>query len=142
CNESYELFSCQNTDFKKCMECGEDYCVSCFAKFHQKGAMKLHRMIPIQVLILDQENIVGDAPVSNANEQNQSLLLNGKFDEDASAKSFQEVLMEWRNGKETNDAQADLLSSKKPIQIIFSENSLSYMEKLLLKKHRRYEKQL
>ncbi|KAL0973460.1 hypothetical protein UPYG_G00203930 [Umbra pygmaea] len=34
-----------------CAECGEDYCVSCFAKFHQKGALKLHRMIPIQAEI-------------------------------------------------------------------------------------------
>ncbi|KAG2463349.1 WDR49 protein, partial [Polypterus senegalus] len=43
---------CGQCEIKKaglrCMECGEDYCVSCFAKFHQKGAMKLHRMIPIQ----------------------------------------------------------------------------------------------
>ncbi|XP_051252805.1 uncharacterized protein zbbx isoform X3 [Dicentrarchus labrax] len=31
-----------------CAECTEDYCVGCFAKFHQKGALKLHRMIPIQ----------------------------------------------------------------------------------------------
>ncbi|XP_066540586.1 uncharacterized protein zbbx [Hoplias malabaricus] len=31
-----------------CAECGEDYCVGCFAKFHQKGALKHHRMIPIQ----------------------------------------------------------------------------------------------
>ncbi|TKS81211.1 Zinc finger B-box domain-containing protein 1 [Collichthys lucidus] len=33
---------------KRCAECTEDYCVGCFAKFHQKGALKLHRMIPIQ----------------------------------------------------------------------------------------------
>nr|XP_046244595.1 zinc finger B-box domain-containing protein 1 isoform X2 [Scatophagus argus] len=31
-----------------CAECSEDYCIGCFAKFHQKGALKLHRMIPIQ----------------------------------------------------------------------------------------------
>ncbi|XP_030192899.1 protein PRRC2A isoform X2 [Gadus morhua] len=31
-----------------CPECGEDYCVGCFTKFHQKGALKLHRMVPIQ----------------------------------------------------------------------------------------------
>uniref|UniRef100_A0A4W5M0E3 B box-type domain-containing protein n=1 Tax=Hucho hucho TaxID=62062 RepID=A0A4W5M0E3_9TELE len=34
-----------------CAECGEDYCVGCFARFHQKGALKLHRMIPIQTEI-------------------------------------------------------------------------------------------
>ncbi|KAF7668945.1 hypothetical protein LDENG_00267480 [Lucifuga dentata] len=32
----------------KCAECAENYCIGCFAKFHQKGALKLHRMIPIQ----------------------------------------------------------------------------------------------
>ncbi|XP_059186406.1 uncharacterized protein zbbx [Centropristis striata] len=31
-----------------CAECTEDYCIGCFTKFHQKGALKLHRMIPIQ----------------------------------------------------------------------------------------------
>ncbi|XP_078058774.1 zinc finger B-box domain-containing protein 1 [Mustelus asterias] len=31
-----------------CVECGEDYCSSCFAKFHQKGALKLHRFFPFQ----------------------------------------------------------------------------------------------
>lgn len=32
-----------------CTECTENYCVGCFAKFHQKGALKLHNMIPIKV---------------------------------------------------------------------------------------------
>ncbi|XP_023153267.2 uncharacterized protein zbbx [Amphiprion ocellaris] len=31
-----------------CAECTENYCIGCFARFHQKGALKLHRMIPIQ----------------------------------------------------------------------------------------------
>ncbi|XP_008283748.1 zinc finger B-box domain-containing protein 1 [Stegastes partitus] len=31
-----------------CAECTENYCIGCFAKFHQKGALKLHSMIPIQ----------------------------------------------------------------------------------------------
>ncbi|GLD70732.1 zinc finger B-box domain-containing protein 1 isoform X3 [Lates japonicus] len=31
-----------------CAECSENYCISCFSSFHQKGALKLHRMIPIQ----------------------------------------------------------------------------------------------
>ncbi|XP_063060640.1 histone-lysine N-methyltransferase SETD1B-like [Engraulis encrasicolus] len=34
-----------------CPECGEDYCIGCFAKFHQKGALKLHRMIPMQAAV-------------------------------------------------------------------------------------------
>ncbi|XP_026107633.1 zinc finger B-box domain-containing protein 1-like [Carassius auratus] len=32
-----------------CAECGEDYCVGCFVRFHQKGALKRHRMVPVQV---------------------------------------------------------------------------------------------
>ncbi|XP_075058181.1 zinc finger B-box domain-containing protein 1 [Mixophyes fleayi] len=31
-----------------CLECGENYCAACFAKIHQKGALKLHRTQPIQ----------------------------------------------------------------------------------------------
>ncbi|XP_035478910.2 serine/arginine repetitive matrix protein 2 isoform X4 [Scophthalmus maximus] len=31
-----------------CAECTENYCIGCFARFHQKGALKLHRMIPFQ----------------------------------------------------------------------------------------------
>ncbi|XP_055502302.1 uncharacterized protein zbbx [Leucoraja erinacea] len=31
-----------------CVECGENYCSSCFAKFHHKGALKLHRFFPFQ----------------------------------------------------------------------------------------------
>ncbi|XP_038549941.1 uncharacterized protein zbbx isoform X2 [Micropterus salmoides] len=31
-----------------CAECTENYCIGCFTRFHQKGALKLHRMIPIQ----------------------------------------------------------------------------------------------
>lgn len=32
-----------------CAECTENYCVGCFTRFHQKGALKLHRIIPIQL---------------------------------------------------------------------------------------------
>ncbi|XP_041125815.1 zinc finger B-box domain-containing protein 1 [Polyodon spathula] len=191
-----------------CMECGEDYCVSCFAKFHQKGALKLHRMIPLQMEIqtsistLDvvsefkkqidpeefsvrtkQNDVVVEKqlPVKNPlppqkntdaevsfldhgndfevqsirkSNQNKGLLLSGSFDEEESAKSFQQVLMEWRTGKEKNEqewkpyeavpvftgvsaVQADLSDARKPVDIDFSEHSLSYMERLLLKKHRR-----
>ena len=35
--------------FKACTECGEDYCASCFASFHLKGALKKHRSVPINV---------------------------------------------------------------------------------------------
>ncbi|KAF0030616.1 hypothetical protein F2P81_017347 [Scophthalmus maximus] len=34
---------------QNCAECTENYCIGCFARFHQKGALKLHRMIPFQL---------------------------------------------------------------------------------------------
>ncbi|XP_015216398.2 zinc finger B-box domain-containing protein 1 isoform X2 [Lepisosteus oculatus] len=187
-----------------CVECGEDYCIGCFARFHQKGALKFHRMIPIQMEIqtsvstldvvsqfkkqIDPEEsavktkqrdaVMGkQSPVRNpspeinrnaeiltldpeeefenpdTSDETQSLL-SGAFDEAESANSFQEVLMEWRasNGRnnqnwkpleslpvstEVSAVQADLVQERKPIDIEFREHSLSYMEKLLLKKHRR-----
>eukprot|EP00069_Balaena_mysticetus_P004264 bmy_17229T0 len=33
-----------------CLECGEDYCSGCFAKIHQKGALKLHRTTLLQCI--------------------------------------------------------------------------------------------
>ncbi|RXM33153.1 Zinc finger B-box domain-containing protein 1 [Acipenser ruthenus] len=56
-----------------CMECGKDYCFSCFAKFHQKGALKLHRMIPLQALKehLEETNsyVVEEAEEKNGPKQ-------------------------------------------------------------------------
>uniref|UniRef100_W5M6W7 Zinc finger B-box domain containing n=1 Tax=Lepisosteus oculatus TaxID=7918 RepID=W5M6W7_LEPOC len=187
-----------------CVECGEDYCIGCFARFHQKGALKFHRMIPIQMEIqtsvstldvvsqfkkqIDPEEsavktkqrdaVMGkQSPVRNpspeinrnaevsevtenyfytylymiltldpeeefenpdTSDETQSLL-SGAFDEAESANSFQEVLMEWRASNvstEVSAVQADLVQERKPIDIEFREHSLSYMEKLLLKKHR------
>ncbi|KAK3548974.1 hypothetical protein QTP70_022652 [Hemibagrus guttatus] len=34
--------------YKVCAECAEDYCVGCFAKFHQKGALRFHHIIPMK----------------------------------------------------------------------------------------------
>ncbi|XP_072315685.1 zinc finger B-box domain-containing protein 1 [Eucyclogobius newberryi] len=35
----------------KCIECSEDYCIGCFSKFHQKGALKYHSTIPLQTVL-------------------------------------------------------------------------------------------
>ncbi|CAH6898911.1 Zbbx [Phodopus roborovskii] len=81
------------------------------------------------------------------------------FDEEASAKSFQEALTQWRAGQQEENKQQDIHATKpvfifidsveecevqtnlkiwsEPINIEFTEDSLSYMEKLWLKKHRR-----
>ncbi|XP_067851462.1 zinc finger B-box domain-containing protein 1 isoform X2 [Heptranchias perlo] len=190
-----------------CVECGEDYCSSCFAKFHQKGALKLHRFSPFQVeeptssnslhlvsqfkkqiesddppvntkqflrkqfsvrkpssqigtqrnaevLNMEQEDFAAAycAQSSSAEDLNSSSLLNGNFDEEQSAKAFQEALKEWKERKPseaqwspemfsvstgTSQVQDNLQSSKAPIEIQFKEHNISYLERLLLKKHRR-----
>uniref|UniRef100_A0A7M4FWA1 B box-type domain-containing protein n=1 Tax=Crocodylus porosus TaxID=8502 RepID=A0A7M4FWA1_CROPO len=185
-----------------CLECGEDYCGSCFAKIHQKGALKLHRMIPLQakasasvgkleVVHRFMKEVNPDESKMNHEQKKESstnqltsdtssspltstgsavefstsstwtgfenqdgrLLLHGTFDEDESSKSFQEALTQWRHGnhelkKKQNSIKAEaesmgicevqthLTLSREPVQIEFKEDSLTYMEKLWLKKHR------
>ncbi|XP_026770094.3 zinc finger B-box domain-containing protein 1 [Pangasianodon hypophthalmus] len=189
-----------------CAECAEDYCVSCFAKFHQKGALRFHHIIPMQaelhtsISTLDVVNRFqkktereeeedvwsnhgGDGgtdpersatstllqPVSNnqmhstqvlfvndADEENETSLLRGNFDEEESSRSFQQALNEWRAGNTHGDREhhepnrnvqtarpvsmevmATQAGGRTPIFIEFRDHGLSYMERLLLKKHRR-----
>ncbi|KAM6441970.1 zinc finger B-box domain-containing protein 1 [Liasis olivaceus] len=194
-----------------CLECGEDYCPSCFARIHQKGALKLHRTtsltakthIPIGKLEAAQQFLKtisptetnhqknnGQKTVTSAVEdivavpsslpkmptdnieliqkhytvpstegsaeiQNGGFFLHGTFDEEESAKSFQEALNQWRSRncsqttKEEHSCQVGSENSgtcqvqtsppimKKPVEIEFREDGLKYMERLLIKKHRR-----
>ncbi|XP_059121472.1 zinc finger B-box domain-containing protein 1 isoform X4 [Peromyscus eremicus] len=181
-----------------CLECGEDYCSGCFAKMHQKGALKFHRTTLIQAKSQILSNVLDVAhqfikEVNPPNEGNTSteassktqkkpkaLLLqenssevetrtaeggegaNSKynplyettFDEEASAQSFREALNQWRAGHQEENTQQNSHATKpdsveecevqtnlkiwtEPINIEFTEDSLSYMEKLWLKKHRR-----
>ncbi|XP_075013541.1 zinc finger B-box domain-containing protein 1 isoform X2 [Calonectris borealis] len=86
--------------------------------------------------------------------QDKGLLLNGIFNEEESAKSFQEALFQWRKGNHDHreqlcaseilsesvgicEVQTNLTVMKEPFQIEFKKDGLSYMEKLLLKKYRR-----
>ncbi|XP_047449313.1 uncharacterized protein zbbx isoform X2 [Mugil cephalus] len=231
-----------------CAECAENYCVGCFARFHQKGALKLHRMIPIQTN-LQTHVTIGDvvsciqkqsnsssfagtfmnpssclnkgsnhAITSNATTRwrdespekgtevkknhmkfhphcSQELRVNheeetkvgnpedvkrgfsrflheGEYDEEESARSFQEALQDWRGRRSDGGlgfmnpeamwipvrpvsvsamaTQADLPperdaegqrraaeGERTPIKVEFTGNSLSYIDRLLLKKHRR-----
>ncbi|XP_034024014.1 zinc finger B-box domain-containing protein 1 isoform X2 [Thalassophryne amazonica] len=98
-------------------------------------------------------------------------LLGGKFDEEESARYFQEAVKQWREGKPVPEGQhltedtiwstaqpvsvsvmaikADLLDSgtgaqrrgrgkdRVPVNVEFTESSLTYLDRLLLKKHRR-----
>ncbi|TKC39153.1 hypothetical protein EI555_005091, partial [Monodon monoceros] len=82
------------------------------------------------------------------------LLCEGPFVEQAPAQSFQEVLKQWRTGHHDDNEKQKLHAAKpesleecevqtnlriwtEPLMIEFKEDSLSYMEKLWLKKHRR-----
>ncbi|XP_010223156.1 PREDICTED: zinc finger B-box domain-containing protein 1, partial [Tinamus guttatus] len=87
-------------------------------------------------------------------KQETGLLLQGAFNEEESTQSFQEALMQWRNrycdhrtalnssevlpaSVGVCEVQTHLTLMKEPIQVEFKADGLSYMEKLLLKKHRR-----
>ncbi|XP_034557079.1 zinc finger B-box domain-containing protein 1 isoform X2 [Notolabrus celidotus] len=192
-----------------CAECTEDYCIGCFTKFHQKGALKLHRIIPIQTdlhthvstrdvvscvqkqearakpmqlhhggqvlsanLKKKKEKIMEERPKSDHKKECTDSLLRGEYNEDESARSFQEALRQWRKekgdvaGKTTSEeamwmpvrpvsvsataTQTDLAPDRRtegrgrgegavmvPVRVEFTENSLTYMDRLLLKKHRR-----
>ncbi|XP_043925931.1 zinc finger B-box domain-containing protein 1 [Protopterus annectens] len=185
-----------------CLECGEDYCASCFAQIHQKGALKLHRTVPFSgearpvfgslevvkrfkqqvnletesnckdaeagektfgktsgshlkapadINIISHDNYTKFKPSVPQNEKCGSLL-HGTFDEEESSKSFQKVLEEWRTRDHKAEwrhyeaepvsvgisvVQTNMSSLKEPVEIHFREHGLNYMEKLLLKKHRR-----
>nr|XP_023479019.1 zinc finger B-box domain-containing protein 1 isoform X1 [Equus caballus]XP_023479020.1 zinc finger B-box domain-containing protein 1 isoform X1 [Equus caballus]XP_023479021.1 zinc finger B-box domain-containing protein 1 isoform X1 [Equus caballus]XP_023479022.1 zinc finger B-box domain-containing protein 1 isoform X1 [Equus caballus] len=182
-----------------CLECGEDYCSGCFAKIHQKGALKLHRTTLLQAKSQMLSNVLDvahrfikevnpDEPkgenhstkkISKSQHKPKSLLqgssseveisttrraectnprdrllCGGSFDEEASAQSFQEVLNQHGTGHHDDNEKQNLQAAKadsleecevqtnlkiwrEPLKIEFKEDSLSYMEKLWLKKHRR-----
>ncbi|XP_073753867.1 zinc finger B-box domain-containing protein 1 isoform X2 [Callorhinus ursinus] len=183
-----------------CLECGEDYCLGCFAKIHQKGALKLHRTTLLQAKSQILSNVLDVAhrfikevnpvepsgdnhstkEISKSQNKPKSLLIQGSnsgvevpttkraecsnpkdrlfcegsFDEEASAQSFQEALNQWRTGHQDDnekqnlhavkadsleecEVQTNLKIWREPLNIEFKEDSLSYMEKLWLKKHRR-----
>ncbi|XP_057613103.1 zinc finger B-box domain-containing protein 1 [Chionomys nivalis] len=181
-----------------CLECGEDYCSGCFAKMHQKGALKFHRTTLLQAKSQILSNVLDVAhqfikEANPPNEGNPSPEASSKsqekpkapllqdnsievettaaeggestnsrykplcevpFDEEASAQSFREVLTQWRAGQQEENKQQNEHAAKpdsveecevqtnlkiwtEPINIEFTEDSLTYMEKLWLKKHRR-----
>ncbi|XP_073659971.1 zinc finger B-box domain-containing protein 1 isoform X3 [Tursiops truncatus] len=154
-----------------CLECGEDYCSGCFAKIHQKGALKLHRTTLLQAKSQILSNVLdvahqfikkgssSEVELSTTKKEEctntgDRPLCEGPFVEQASAQSFQEVLKQWRTGHHDDNEKQKLHAAKpesleecevqtnlriwtEPLMIEFKEDSLSYMEKLWLKKHRR-----
>ncbi|XP_078210026.1 zinc finger B-box domain-containing protein 1 isoform X18 [Callithrix jacchus] len=144
-NRSYMMPGNKGNVIKVCLECGEDYCSGCFAKIHQKGALKLHRTTLLQAEITTTKR-------AECTKPRDSLLCEGSFDEEASAQSFQDVLSQWRTGNhddkkqnlhaekdpsEECEVQTNLKIWREPLNIELKEDVLSYMEKLWLKKHRR-----
>ncbi|XP_061227663.1 zinc finger B-box domain-containing protein 1 isoform X2 [Neopsephotus bourkii] len=100
------------------------------------------------------EELSSASTCTSTEYHNKGLLLNGTFNEEESAESFQEALLQWRKGNHhhreqlcasdvlsesvgVHEVQTNLTVMKKPIQIEFKKGGLSYMEKLLLKKYRR-----
>uniref|UniRef100_A0A8C1T5Y3 B box-type domain-containing protein n=1 Tax=Cyprinus carpio TaxID=7962 RepID=A0A8C1T5Y3_CYPCA len=179
-----------------CAEYGGYYCVGCFIRFHQKGPVKRHRMVPVQaelqtpvstrdVLGRLQQQVSGmenqhsrgkrsaprslkpmsdnqmqhtqvllvnegvDVEDEEAAEEEDSSLLRGGFDEEESTRSFQEALKEWREREDRDQVtHTHTLSvmetqteegSQQLIHMEVKEDTLSYMEKLLLKKHKHYK---
>ncbi|KAM3616779.1 uncharacterized protein V6R79_023314 [Siganus canaliculatus] len=219
-----------------CPECTEYYCIGCFARIHQKGALKLHRMVPIQaelhthvntrdviscfqeepnshddtftshsvipdstptpdyssrsnditgrghqssevhphraqvLVVTHEEEEQGEMTLERPNLGDESWgptsLFEGQYDEEESAKSFQEALRQWRaqqnpaeepmseeamwtpfepvslsaKGVQTDltpNRGADRRPVRGPVRVEFRESSLTYMDRLLLKKHRR-----
>ncbi|XP_020440044.1 zinc finger B-box domain-containing protein 1 isoform X2 [Corvus cornix cornix] len=95
-----------------------------------------------------------ESTCASLGKQDKGLLLSGAFDEEASAKSFQEALLQWRKDKSDTgeqlcasdvpsepvgicEVQTNVTVVKEPIHVEFQKEGLSYMEKLLLKKYRR-----
>ncbi|KAM9231230.1 zinc finger B-box domain-containing protein 1 [Leptosomus discolor] len=100
------------------------------------------------------EELSSESTCAGLENQDKGLLLNGAFNEEESAKSFQEALLQWRKGCRDHreqlgahevlsgsvgicEVQTNLTAAKEPIQVEFKKDGLSYMEKLLLKKYRR-----
>ncbi|XP_014264136.3 uncharacterized protein zbbx isoform X2 [Maylandia zebra] len=206
-----------------CAECTENYCVGCFARFHHKGALKFHKMIPIQTDLqtrvstrdvvnsfkkqTDPSSDYSTSPNPNpgttpsSRQQNESpekrteaeenpdcgkmlvrshgeekkvgiteddnkgflpSLLKGEYNEEESARSFQEALKLWRGkndgvwiparpvsvsamatqtalppDREAEGQRRGGGGERVPVKVKFTKNSLTYMDRLLLKKHRR-----
>ncbi|XP_077578891.1 uncharacterized protein zbbx [Stigmatopora nigra] len=102
----------------------------------------------------------------NAKKAFENSLLSGGYNEEESARSFQQALKDWRNRKSDSDSATEPVTistqtvsgvaaqvdfppercheantkrggdSKVPVKLEFTESRLTYMDRLLLKKHR------
>ncbi|XP_013382876.1 uncharacterized protein LOC106153481 isoform X2 [Lingula anatina] len=87
-------------------------------------------------------------------KQDGGALFYGEYDEEASAKSFQDAVRSWRQGTDKEGARGyspvksptvtmehgtGTVDGGRPVNVEFHTHTVSYAEKLLLKKHRRTE---
>jgi hypothetical protein len=144
-----------------CIECQERYCRTCFASYHKKGALARHRAKLVDKPTTD----VGETRIESSACPNPGGLLDGQFSEEESAASFQEALLAWRRGgkESSSDSQVDKLegvlqrrdatisantvgttatpiatntTDVKAVLLPSAPSSLSYMDKMLIHKHR------
>ncbi|XP_050568545.1 zinc finger B-box domain-containing protein 1 [Cygnus atratus] len=118
-------------------------------KVNCKHQVTSNKFSSLPVSVSSAEELFSESAWTGLDDQDKGLLLNGTFNEEESAKSFHEALIQWRNGscdhrKEQHaesvgicEVQTNLTIVKEHVQIQFKEGGLSYMEKLLLKKYRR-----
>ncbi|XP_064314004.1 zinc finger B-box domain-containing protein 1 isoform X1 [Phalacrocorax carbo] len=107
-------------------------------KVNSKQQIASDKLSSRLVSVGSAEELSSESTCSGLENQDKGLLLNGIFNEEESARSSEEALLQWR--KESvgiGEVQTNLTVTKEPIQIEFKKDGLSYMEKLLLKKYRR-----
>ncbi|XP_021136207.1 zinc finger B-box domain-containing protein 1 isoform X2 [Columba livia] len=123
-------------------------------KVNSKHQVTSDKFSSLPVSVGGAEEQPSETTCEGLENEDKGLLLRGTFNEEESAKSFQEALIQWRKGNcdhreelRTNqvlsesvgicEVQTNLPVKKEPFQIEFKKGGLSYMEKLLLKKYRR-----
>ncbi|XP_054692092.1 zinc finger B-box domain-containing protein 1 isoform X1 [Grus americana] len=123
-------------------------------KVNSKHQVTSDKFSSLPASVGSAEEVSPESTCTGLENQDKGLLLNGVFNEEESAKSFQEALTQWRKGNCDHreelcasevlpesvgicEVQTDLTVLKEPIQIEFKKDGLTYMEKLLLKKYRR-----
>ncbi|XP_027751932.1 zinc finger B-box domain-containing protein 1 [Empidonax traillii] len=117
-----------------------------------------HKNSEVERVLSEMKSVLLEPPSESTcagpGNEDRGLLLNGSYNEEESAKSFQEALLQWRKGRSDPreqvparevpaesvgicEVQTSVTVLEEPMQVEFKKDGLSYMEKLLLKKYRR-----
>nr|XP_054408920.1 zinc finger B-box domain-containing protein 1 isoform X2 [Pongo abelii] len=107
-----------------CLECGEDYCSGCFAKIHQKGALKLHRTTLLQAKsqilfnVLDvAHQFIKDVNPDEPKEENNSTKETSKIQHKPKS-----VLLQ-RSSSEVEITKTKIAECTKPRESLLCEGS-------------------